>query len=141
MKRWLAGYLMIIAAGVSLLIAAALPWAQVGEPALLFSAFQLHLYEPLIVVVATGVFLIAFGATRTMWAALAGLVGAFAAGMTIVMIHGAIYVGLHVAAPSLTLGETVHVTGYGVAVMFAAGMLAGVGGLITAVQAAPKVTF
>ncbi len=141
MKRWLAGYLMIVAAGVSLLIAAALPWAQVGDPPMAFNALQLHLYEPLAFVVVTGTCLIAFGAARTMWSALAGLVGAFAAGMTIVMVHGAIYVGLHAAAPALALGETVHVTGYGVAVMFAAGMLAGAGGFVTAVQAAPKVTF
>ncbi len=141
MKRWLAGYLMIMAAGASLLIATLLPWAQVGEAPKVFYALQLHLYEPLVMAVVTGACLIAFGAMRTMWAALAGLVGAFAAGMTIVMIHGAIYVGLHVAAPALALGETTHVTGYGVAVMFAAGVLAGTGGLVTAVQAAPKVTF
>lgn len=136
-KRWYAGYLMCIAAGVTVLMATAMPWAQLESPAVSYDAVQLQLYKPLAFALVTGVALIAFGLMRTMWAAFVALGAAFMATIVSLMIHEDVYVGLSLVQPNLALGQAPHVTGFGVAVMFAAGMLAGAAGLVIAVQAAP----
>jgi hypothetical protein len=136
-KKWHGGYLMCIAAGVTMLVAAFMPWAQLDAPPATYTAFEMRMWEPLAFTVLTGAALVIFGALRTMWSAFVAMGGAFAATITTLMIHENVYVGLRVVQPGLALGQTTHVTGFGVAALFAAGMLAGAAGLITAVQAAP----
>lgn len=139
MERMGAGFLLLIAAGLTVLISAVLPWAQLDQPAVTYTALQMHLYTPFVFAVLTGLTLIGFALARTMWAAFVGIAAAFAAAITVLMIDGDIYVGLHTVAPSLALGEVVHVTGFGVAVLFAGGLMAGLAGAVTAIQTAPEV--
>jgi hypothetical protein len=136
-KRWNAGYLMCVASGLTMIIAAAMPWAQLDSPPVTYNALQLQLYKPLTFALVTGVALVVFGLMRTMWSAFVALLGAFMATITSLMIHEDVYAGLQVVRPGIALGQAAHVTGFGVAALFAAGMLAGAAGLITAVQAAP----
>jgi hypothetical protein len=139
MERMGAGFLLLIAAGVTILISAMLPWGQLSQPAVTFTALQMHLYTPFAFDIITGLTLIGFALARTMWAGFVGISAAFVAAITVLMIDGNIYVGLHAVAPTLALGEVTHVTGFGVAVLFAGGLMAGFAGAVTAIQTAPEV--
>ena len=138
-RRWEAGYLMLIAAGITLLAGILFPWARVDSAGRDFYAMQLRLYTPLVTTIVLGLALIAAGFTRNLWAALVGLVAAFGATLVVLMIHTDVYTGLAAAAPLLAVADAAHVTGMGIDIIWAAGLLAGVGGFITFLQAAPKV--
>jgi hypothetical protein len=139
MERWRAGFLILVASGITFVVAAAVPWAQLEAPREVFYAWELHMFFPLAFCLGLGATVLTFAFRRSVWAGMVGICAALGAGLTVLMIHGNLYAGLVIAAPLLRLGETPHVAGYGVGVLFAAGMLAGLGGLITAVQTAPKV--
>lgn len=134
-----AGHLILIAAGVTWLAGAVLPWAQVAGFSATYSALQLHMYTGFVVATTAGASLVVVGASARWWAGFVGLGAAFASAICVLAIHADAYIALRVVAPTLALGEVTHVTGYGVAVLFAGGLLAGAGGMVTAVQTAPKV--
>jgi Cu+-exporting ATPase len=138
-KRWGAGYLMVFAAGVVMLIGAMMPWGMVDPFRVEFWAPQMHMYLPLGLTIATGVTLIAVSLRRTLWAGLAGLISAFVATLIVLMIHGDAYVGLLAAAPHLALGEILNVTGYGPMVIWVGGFLGGLAGPVTFLQTSPRV--
>jgi P-type Cu+ transporter len=138
-KRWGAGYTMVFAAGVLMLIGAMMPWGMVDQYRLEYWAPQMRMYLPLGLTVVTGITLIAMSLRRTLWAGLAGLLSAFVATLIVLMIHGEVYVGLLAAAPHLALGEIVNVNGYGPMVIWIGGFLGGLAGPVTFLQTSPKV--
>lgn len=140
MERQGAGFLLLIAAAITMLIGAVVPWAQLAEPPVTFSALQMHLYAPFVVAVATALLLIGLALARSLWAAFAGLISTVTMGIVALTIHSDVYAGLRIAAPLLHYGDASHTTGFGVAVMFVAGLMAGAGGFITVVQVQPSVT-
>lgn len=139
MRQWLAGYMLLIAAGIAILVSVFLPWGTLESPASNFYAIELGLWGPAVTAAVTGVVLIAFGAMRTMWAGLVGLVAVFVVTILLLSIHSEMYQAIQGVVPGIALGETTHVTGYGFSVLFVAGALAGFAGITIAVQTAPKV--
>jgi Cu+-exporting ATPase len=138
-KRFGAGYLMVFAAGVVMLIGAMMPWGMVDSYRVEFWAPQMNMYPALGLTIVTGIALIVASLRRTLWAGLAGLASAFVATLIVLMIHGDAYVGLLAAAPHLALGEIVNVTGYGPMVIWIGGFLGGLAGPVTFLQTSPKV--
>jgi Cu+-exporting ATPase len=138
-KRFGAGYLMVLTAGVLMLIGAMMPWGMVDVYRLEFWAPQMNMYFPLGLTIATGITLIVVGLRRTMWAGLAGLASAFVATLIVLMVHGNAYVGLLAAAPHLALGEIVNVNGYGPMVIWVGGFLAGLAGPVIFLETSPAV--
>jgi Cu+-exporting ATPase len=138
-KRWNAGYLMVLSAGVMMLIGAMMPWGMVDPNRLEFWAPQMHMWFALGLTVVTGVTLIAVSLRRTMWAGLVGIASTFVATLIVLMVHGDAYVGLLAAAPRLALGEIVHVNGYGPMVIWIGGFIGGLAGPVTFLQTSPKV--
>lgn len=139
MARWRAGDVLCLAAGISLIGAAFLPWAQAGDPPVTLGALSMRLYGPFGFSIALGVILMVFAARHTLWAALVAFAGSFAVAMTVLAIHADVYGGL--AAAGVRLGaDSAHVTGYGVSALFAAGLLAGLGGVVVAIESEAPVT-
>jgi hypothetical protein len=127
---------MSVAAGLSMMVAALLPWARIAGTD--YGALQLKLYEPLAVALVTGGALVAFGAARTIWAGAAGMGTAFAAAVVVIMIHEGVYGGL--AGLGVHLGADIgHIGGYGEYALFAAGLAAGAAGVVTVIQREPPV--
>jgi hypothetical protein len=138
MRRWKAGSLILIAAGFVVLAAIFAPWAYVGSVQRGFGALELRLYEPLVLATVVGGGLIAAGLSRSLWGSFVGLVGAFGCAMVALFIHTYIFQGLLAAAPYLAVGSDPHVTGIGVDMFFAAGLVAGAGGVVAFLQTAPE---
>ncbi len=136
--RWGAGFLILIAAGFTVFAATLAPWAQVSSAQRSFDALQLRLYEPLVIALVTGAALLAAGFGRSLWGSFVGLAAAFSCAMVALMIHSGVFQGLLAAAPTLAVGGDPHVTGVGVDMFFAAGLLAGAGAVIAFLQTAPE---
>lgn len=139
MKRQEAGFLLLLAAGITMLIGAFVPWAQLEHPPATFDALRMQMYGPFTVAIVTGLLIVGFALARTMWAALVGLGATFVAMLLILTLHADVYSGINVAVPGITYDSASHLTGFGVAVFFAAALLAGAGAMITVVQTSPKV--
>lgn len=137
MRQWLAGDLTALAAGITFLIAAVLPWAQPNSITFL-SAWSLQLWGPLAVIVVCGLLLVAASATRSLATAFLGIVIPFVATITVLSVHDGLYYGLARLGYGAS-GDAAHVLGYGVSVMLFAGLLSGAGGFVTFVQRQPKV--
>lgn len=138
MRSWKAGFLILIAAGFTVFAATLAPWASVASAQRTFTAFQLRLWEPLVLAILVGAALLAAGFGRSLWGSFVGLVAAFGCAMVALIIHTGVYQGLLAAAPYLTVGSDPHVTGVGVDMFFAAGLLAGAGAVVAFLQTAPE---
>jgi hypothetical protein len=132
-----AGWAILIASGMTAFAALFAPWAYVSAVQRSFSAWQLGMWEPLVVGAAASAALLASGFGRRLWGAFVGLVAAWACAMVALMIHGYVFQGLLAAAPHLAVGADPHVTGVGVDLFFAAGLLAGAGAAVAFLQSAP----
>jgi hypothetical protein len=127
---------MCVAAGITIAVAAFLPWANVDGDN--FYGLQMHMYQPFAIALGAGAALVVFGFLRTVWGGAAGLLGAFAVTIVVLMVHEGVYAGLNVLAiPAEAIGS--HVSGYGEYALFAAGLLAGAAGVVTVIQREPPV--
>lgn len=131
-KQWRAGDLMSVAAGVTLMVCAFLPWADVeGDQ---FSGLAMRMYRPFGFALLAGALLVAFGLARTPWAGVAGLAVSFASAVVVLWIRSGVHGGLVevVGVPAAAIGP--NVGGYGEYALFAAGALAGAAGVVTVIQ-------
>jgi hypothetical protein len=135
-KDWRAGDLLCVSAGLAVLLSAALPWVQVEDPPAVLGALVLRMYEPLALLILVGMGLVAVGAVRTVWSALVAIASTLGIAIALLMIAEGAQGALDAYAP----GFTAHANGFGVSVLVAAGLLAGVGGVVTAIQREPKVS-
>jgi hypothetical protein len=136
-KRWTAGYLMCVSAGVVMIAAAFLPWAG-QAPASTYGALQLGLVGPFAVSLAGGAALIVSGSLRTVWAALVAFLDTFAVGLMSLAIHSGLDARLP-AGINASPGALGHALGFGVWALVSAALLAGAAGMVTFVEASPEV--
>jgi hypothetical protein len=133
-----AGQLLAIASGSLFIIGAFLPWAQLYDPNKSYTAIQLGLYGPMIVVLVLGAALITGGVIGRGWSAFVAIGAAIAAVIVELAIHPDEYQALTRLGAQVG-GDIGHVGGFGTTVIFAAAGLAVIAAVTTAIEAEPQV--